>query len=80
MITTVSAALARRGRITAWWIPTPPTNETSSVTANAGQYEKPWLVVSVHAMYVENIAISPCAKLITPVARWISTIARASAP
>ena len=41
------------------------------MTANAGQYEKPWFVVSVQAMYVENVAISPWAKLITPVARWI---------
>ena len=31
-------------------------------------------------MYVENVAISPWAKLITPVARWISTSASASAP
>ena len=58
----------------------PPANDASSVTANAGQYENPWFVVSVHAMYVENVAISPWAKLITPVARWISTIASASAP
>ena len=39
------------------------------MTANAGQYDQPWFVVSVQAMYVENVAISPCAKLITPVAR-----------
>ena len=39
---------------------------------------QPWFVVSVQAMYVENIAISPCAKLMTPVARWISTSASAS--
>ena len=39
------------------------------MTANAGQYENPWFVVSAQAMYVENVAISPWAKLITPVAR-----------
>ena len=36
---------------------------------NAGQNEKPWFVISDHAMYVVNIAISPCAKLMTCVAR-----------
>ena len=34
--------------------------------------------MSHQAMYVENIAISPCAKLMTPVARWMSTSASAS--
>ncbi len=29
------------GRITAWWIPTPPANETARVAANAGQYDQP---------------------------------------
>ncbi len=38
------------GRITAWWMPMPPANETASVAANAGQYDHPWFVVSVHRM------------------------------
>ena len=80
MITTRICGPRSTGRITAWWIPIPPRNDTASVTANAGQYEKPWFVVRVQAMYVENVAISPCAKLITPVARWIRTIASASDP
>ena len=49
MITTRICDPRSTGRITAWWIPKPPTNDTSSVTANAGQYEKPWFVVSVHS-------------------------------
>ena len=57
---------------------TPPANEKASVTTNAGQYGQPWFAVSVQGMYVENIAISPWAKLMTPVARWMSTSASAS--
>ena len=33
--------------------------------------------MSVQAMYVESVAISPCAKLMTPVERWMITSARA---
>ena len=61
-------------------MPSPPPNDTASVTAKAGQYGQPWFTVSAHRMYVENIAISPWAKLMIPVARWISTSASASAP
>ena len=50
------------------------------MNAKAGQYDQPWFVVSVQGMYVENVAISPWAKLITPVARWIRTSASASEP
>jgi hypothetical protein len=38
------------------------------VSANAGQYETPWCM-SDHATYVVNVAISPCEKLTTSVAR-----------
>jgi hypothetical protein len=38
----------------------------------------PWFSISDQAMNVENIPISPCAKLTTPVARWMRTSARAS--
>ena len=43
---------------------TPNTNEIISVTRNATQYGVP-SCISCQAMKVENIAISPCAKL-----RW----------
>ena len=66
------------GRMIPWWIAAPPTKEARSVNANAGQYPQPWFVVSVQAMYVENVAISPCAKLMTPVARLMRTSASAS--
>ncbi len=49
-ITTRSTEPFSFGRITPWWMPTPPRNETTSVTANAGQYVQPWFVVSAHAM------------------------------
>ena len=42
------------------------TNAIASVTKNAGQNEKPWLVMSDHAMKVVNIAISPWAKFTIP--------------
>ena len=56
------------------------TNAIASVTKNAGQKDKPWLVMSDHAMKVVNIAISPWAKFTTPVARWMRTSARARLP
>ena len=68
-ITTVSSPARWSGRITVWWMPTPPRNEMPSVKTNAGQNDQPWFAISAHAMYVENIPISPCAKLMTWVAR-----------
>ena len=50
------------------WMPTPPANAIRIVAMNAHQYEKPWWVIRLQQMYVENIAISPCAKLMTSVA------------
>ena len=50
MITTRICGPRSTGRMTVWWMPKPPANETRRVTANAGQYEKPWFVVSVQAM------------------------------
>ena len=80
MITTVRTEAFATGAMTTRWMPTPRANAKTSVAANAGQYDQPWFSISVQAMYVVNIAISPCAKLITPVARWIKTSASASAP
>ena len=54
--------------MTTTWTTTPNTNAIASVRKNAAQYEKPHSV-SWYAMYVVAIAISPCAKLITSVAR-----------
>ena len=56
----------------------PPKNAISSVRKNATQYGRPWWLISDQAMNVQNMPISPCAKLTIPVARWISTSARAS--
>ena len=59
----------------------PPANEMASVIAKPIQNDSSQpsgSEMSQKAMYVENIAISPCAKLITPVARWMSTSASAS--
>ena len=58
----------------------PPTNEMASVIAKPIQNDNcqpSGSEMSQNAMYVENIAISPWAKLITPVARWMSTSASA---
>src|SRR5580765_414023 len=67
-----AAPLTRKKRpsvtITTVSIPTPPKNEVATVRKNAAQYESPWWT-SDQAMKVENIAISPCAKLTTPVER-----------
>ena len=49
-ITTRTCELRSTGRITAWWMPMPPKNDTTRVITNAGQYETPWFVVSVHRM------------------------------
>ena len=67
-ITTVSTGARSTGLITTRSIPTPPKNEIATVRKKAAQYERPWWT-SDQAMKVENIAISPCAKLTTPVER-----------
>ena len=56
------------GRMTTTWMTTPSTNAITSVRKNASQYVTPHRV-SWYAMYVVAIASSPCAKLITSVAR-----------
>ena len=59
----------------------PPTNEMASVIPKPIQNDScqpSGSEMSHQAMYVENIAISPWAKLMTPVARWMSTSASAS--
>jgi hypothetical protein len=55
------------GRITANSTTAPITNDSATVMANAAQYGSPWLM-SIHATKVENIAISPWAKLMCCVA------------
>ena len=50
------------GRMTVRSTTTPPANEIASTSGNAAQNAKPWFI-SDHAMNVENVAISPCAKL-----------------
>ena len=67
-ITTVRTLARSSGRMTTRCSATPPTNAIPSVVKKAGQYEKPWWVISDQPMYVVNIAISPWAKLITSVA------------
>src|SRR5436190_18349837 len=70
-IVTITIAISGRfstGRVTTRSIAIPPENAINSVSANAGQYDMPWSI-SDHAMYVVNVAISPCAKLTTSVAR-----------
>ena len=67
-ITTVSTGALSTGRMTARSISTPPANEIPIVRKNAAQKESPWWTRD-HAMKVENIAISPWAKLTTPVER-----------
>ena len=57
----------------------PPTNESTIVTPNAGQNAQPWSI-SVQQMNADSVASSPCAKLSTPVERWIRTSASASEP
>ena len=59
-MTMVRMGLFSTGRITTRSISTPPTNEITRVPKNAHQYGTPALS-SVHARYVLNIAISPCA-------------------
>jgi len=59
-ITMVRIGLPSTGRITTRSIRTPPMKDTTSVPKNATQYGSPAFII-VHARYVENIAISPCA-------------------
>ena len=59
-ITMVRIGALSTGRMITRSSSTPPTNEITSVPKNAHQYGTPALI-SVHAMYVLNIAISPCA-------------------
>ena len=56
----------------------PPKNAIARVRKNAPQYGSPWWVIRAQAMNVQNMPISPWAKLTIPVARWISTSASAS--
>ena len=67
-ITTAITDLCCTGRIKTSWMTMPSTNAITSVRKNAVQYESPQSV-SWYAMYVVAIASSPCAKLITSVAR-----------
>jgi hypothetical protein len=48
--TTVSSERCENGRIAAWCTPTPPRNAIPSVSAKAGQYVSPWLLISDQAM------------------------------
>src|SRR3954453_10498479 len=67
-IAIVSTDARSTGRITVRSRTIPPANDAATVSANAGQYDRPcW--VRVQATKVENIASSPWAKLTTPGAR-----------
>ncbi len=61
-----AAAPLWTGRITTVCSATPPANESAIVAPNAGQNAQPWSI-SVQQTNAESVAISPCAKLITPV-------------
>src|SRR5262249_45042305 len=67
-IAIVRTGLRSTGRITARSSAIPPADETATVSAHAPQYGQR-CGGGVHAMNVENIASSPWAKLMTPVAR-----------
>ena len=67
-ITIVSTGPPSTGLMTIRSSATPPTKAITSVSANATQYPSPWSI-SVQAMKVVNVAISPCAKFTTPVER-----------
>jgi hypothetical protein len=68
-ITIVSTDAPSTGRITVRSSATPPANESASVRKNAPQNGIPLCSMSAQATKVENMAISPCAKLMTRVAR-----------
>ena len=78
-ITTASVGARSTGRTKTVSTTTPPANESTSVAANAGQNVRP-LSINAQQTNADSVAISPCAKLSTPVARWTSTIASASEP
>ena len=68
---TMTTAITDRcctGRMSVTWIAIPSTSAIGSVVKNASQYENPhW--TSWYVMYTHAMAISPCAKLMTSVAR-----------
>ena len=65
-ITTVSTGACSTGRITTRSTAMAPAIEIAIVRKKAAQYVSPWWT-SDQAMKTENIAISPWAKLMTPV-------------
>ena len=65
----VSGSPPSNGRMITRSVAAPRKNAITIVAKNAGQNDQPWFAVSVHAMYVVNVAISPCAKLTTCVVR-----------
>ena len=75
----VSGSGSSTGRISMRSIAIPPRNESTSAQTSASPSGSP-PSTSPQAMNVENIAISPWAKLTIPVERKISTSASASAP
>jgi hypothetical protein len=66
-MTRVSTGARSTGRMMTRSSATAPTNAIAHVRKNAGQYDM-WCI-SENAMNVVNVAISPCAKLMTPVER-----------
>ena len=71
-MTIVSTGAPSTGRMTSRSSAMPPANEMASVRVKPTQRWYPGPLgsaISHQAMNVENIAISPCAKLMTPVAR-----------
>ena len=70
MVTTTitSSGLPSTGRMTTRSIARPMRNETTRVMGAANQKLMP-AVTRPHAMKVENIAISPCAKFMMSVER-----------
>ena len=67
-ITAVRTERPWTGRITTRSSATPPAKAAARVNAKAGQNEMPWST-NVQARNVAKVAISPWAKLITPVER-----------
>jgi hypothetical protein len=76
--TAVSGSPRSKRRITQRSMPAPMKNETSTDRriATISGTPKP---VNHHAMYADSTAMPPCAKLISPVVWFTSTIARARA-
>ena len=67
-ITMVRTGASSMGRITMRSIATPPVKAIASTMGNAVQNDRPWFI-SDQEMNVVNVAISPCAKLMTRVVR-----------